>query len=304
MISVKCEHCGLINDLAAETCQQCGRELASVAQSANSRAFEYPPPPFSDEGGVSPEGRLESSPAIAPFMSIGDVLTPTYNLLRDNLWLIAKLIFLVFAPLEMFKAFSVAQGNVSWQFGVGAFALDLFCKALIAPSLIYALMSVLRTGVAPSVSESYRWGLSRLPKLVAVTVLSTILVFLGTLCLIIPGIILGLAFELIYPMATLENRGPVEILKRSYELTKGHRWNIFAATFLFGLLTALVSIPVGIASAVLVSMGINFWPVNAALALAGDIVSQSTTILSLVIYLSILAKNTRNAPWPNPAAEA
>jgi ABC-type sugar transport system permease subunit len=49
----------------------------------------------------------------------------------------------------------------------------------------------------------------------------------------------------------------IEILKRSYHLTEGHRWNIFWATFLLSLLAAVVAIPVGMISSMLISSGIR-----------------------------------------------
>jgi hypothetical protein len=96
------------------------------------------------------------------------------------------------------------------------------------------------------------------------------------------------AFELVYPIASLENRGPVETLKRSWNLTKGYRWNIFAATLVMGLLCGAVNIPAGIGTSLI---SLHVWPLEAALGMVVDIASEATTVLSLVIYLSILASH-------------
>ncbi|HKG96643.1 MAG TPA: hypothetical protein VKA97_02440, partial [Pyrinomonadaceae bacterium] len=76
--------------------------------------------------------------------------------------------------------------------------------------------------------------------------------------------------------------------KRSYDLTKGHRWNILFVGFVMALLVGLISLPVVGISAVLLANGITFWPLHAAAAIISDILEQSTTVLSLVIYISIL----------------
>jgi uncharacterized membrane protein len=279
----------LISDLADETCQSCGAELDGSAEGfvPNPADYALPRAPFESFGTWSPE--LEILPAIRPFHGVGDVLGPTLTLFTENFWLITKLIFVVFAPFEIFKAVSVGQQAMGWQVAAGTVLLGLFCKALVAPALIYALMRVMRTGVTPGLNECYRWGLSKLGKVVVCSLIAGLLVTLGYVCLIIPGIILGVAFELIYPMAALEDVGPNEILRRSYDLTTGYRWRIFWASFVVVLLIGVVNIPAGIMSAVLLATGVNFWPVNAVLSMAVDIVSESTTILSLVIYLSILA---------------
>jgi len=292
MISAKCEQCGLINDFADEVCQSCGAELNESAKTFYPGTPDYEPQPARLESRESETNEFQLTPAIGPFLGVSSVLNPTISIVTSNIWLITKIVLVVFAPLEIFKTLSIGSKATSWQVVMGTTLLSLFCKALVAPSLIFALVTVMRTGVAPSLNESCRWGLSRLGKVVACVLMAWSLEALGFICLIIPGIILGLAFELIYPMAALENRGPVEILKRSYHLTKGHRWNIFASTFVVGLLAGVVTVPAGIISAILIGSGADFWPLQAVVSMAVDIVNESMTILSLVIYLSIL----NNAP--------
>lgn len=267
------------------------------AASFNPVAPEYRIPPASTEGSEAWGGEFKTATVIGPFEGVGDVLSPTIELFKNNIWLITKVVFVIFAPFEIFKALSFGPERADWQFGMGLFGLSLLCKALVAPSLIYALVTVMRTGVAPSLSESYRWGLSRLGKLVVCALLAWVLQILGFVCLIVPGIILGLAFELVYPMAALENRSPVEILKRSYELTKGYRWKIFGAVFVLGLLCSVISIPVGFVLGMLATGGINLWPLQAAVSMVTDIIYEATTVLSLVIYFSILSSHKAQAGW-------
>jgi uncharacterized membrane protein len=221
MIDTKCEQCGFINRLASEICAGCGAELTSVS-SATAPPINYQAHSDSPGNAQAHNEEFRTTPTIGPFLSIGDVLGPAISLFVKNIWLITKIVFVVFAPFEIFKTLSFSPTDTSWETVVGTGLLGLVCKALIAPSLIYALFTQMRTGVAPGLTECYRWGLSRLGKLIAVVVLAWSLQALGYFLLIIPGIILGLAFELVYPMAALENRSPVEILKRSYKLTKGY----------------------------------------------------------------------------------
>lgn len=289
MTTAKCEQCGLVNDLADETCRSCGAELIHAAGSSPPVNPDYSTLQAPIEGWQASQGKFETTPAIGPFVSVGAALSPTIDLFKDNFWLITKIIFVIFAPFEIFKTLSFGEQKSGWQIVAGTFLLGLFCKALVAPSLIYALVTVMRNGVAPSLNESYRWGLSRIGKVIACALMAWALELLGFVCLIIPGIILSLAFELIYPMASLENRTPIEIIKRSYQLTKGYRLRIFCVTFVIGLLCGVVSIPGAVVSGILVTNGINSWPLNAVLALVTDIVNESTTILSLVIYLGITA---------------
>src|SRR5207245_1994069 len=125
---------------------------------------------------------FKPTPAIGPLVSVGAALNPSIELFKDNIWLITKIIFVVFAPLEIFKTLSFSAKETDWQIAAGTFLLGLFCKALVAPSLIYALLTVMRTGFAPSLNESYRWGLSRLGKLIACALMAWVLEVLGFIC--------------------------------------------------------------------------------------------------------------------------
>lgn len=298
MTSVNCEQCGLLNRIADEVCLGCGAELRGKTAGFNPYTSEYQRPPASNAGSEA-GGEGFQATVIRPFNDIGAALGPTITLFKNNLWLITKIVFVVFAPFEIFKALSIGSKEPAWQIMTSLFLLGLVAKALVAPPLIYAMMTVMRTGVAPGLNESYRWGLSRVGRLIACAMLAWVLELLGYACLIIPGIILSLAFELIYPMAVLENRSPVETLKRSYHLTDGYRLRILGVSIVLTLLCSLVSIPVGIASSAVIASGVTFWPVQAMLAMVMDIVGESTTILSLVIYLGILANTTPHEADPN-----
>jgi len=269
----QCAYCGFNAEPMAEFCVRCGRELGGQQAQRSSR-------------GQADESQLYS---IGPFTDIGAVVGPTLKIFTKNFWMISKLVFVIFAPLEILKTLSLEPENVTWHSSAGTILLGLLCNALIAPSLIYALVTLMRTGVAPSLHESYRWGLKRLVPCSICALIAGLLIGLGTLLFVIPGIILLVAFELIYPMATLENGSPVEILKRSYETTKGHRWNIFWSILVLALLCLAVSFPINALSTVLIAEGISFWPLIAALAVLVDVINQASTVLALVIYLSIMS---------------
>ena len=304
MATVQCAQCGFISPIASELCAQCGLELPrrsySPAQSDdyNPRyTTELPPPPF----GAPRTGPVlfGLTKPIEPFVSVGNVIETTLSLFVKNWWLITKLVFVIFAPFEVFRTLSIGTNQKNFQLAVGGVFLMLVCKALIAPSLIFSLMTIMRTGTAPTLTDAYRWGLSRLPKLALCAVMVWFLTALGFVMLIIPGIILSVAFQLVYPMASLEDRSATEILKRSYDLTKGNRWNIFGAMFCIGLISGLVNIPASILVGILTFQGINAWPLQAAVAVLVDIIGEMTTVASLVIYISILSSHPPEGAFEN-----
>jgi hypothetical protein len=223
--------------------------------------------------------------SIRPFHDVGDVLGPTLKLFFQNFWLITKIVIVIVAPFEVFRILNLENLPDNWQLTVGVLLLDHVCKVLIAPALIYALMKVMQTGIAPGLNESYRWGFSKLGKLIICAALSLTLQALGFALCIIPGIVVYLSLIVAYPIAILENGSATGALELSRDLTKGHRWNILGASILLGL---VVGVPVGVAEILVFATG-GLWPLHFAAAILSDIFEQSLTVLSLVTYLSIRA---------------
>lgn len=69
--------------------------------------------------------------------------------------------------------------------------------------------------------------------------LITVLTILGYIVLIIPGVIIALAFSLTYFFIIDKNMGPWEGMKASFDMTKGFRWRILAVMALCGLINIL-----------------------------------------------------------------
>jgi hypothetical protein len=279
MTNVKCIRCGVVNVLSNEICRACGLELSPSATYSEGPRTYYPEFPRSSPLLIN---------AIKPFDGVFDALGSTITIFSKNFWLITKLVVVIVAPFEIFKAMSVGETAGNWQLGLGTFVLQIFCNVLIAPALIYALMQVMQTGVAPGINEAYRFAVSKVIKVLLCTVMMWVLVTLGFVLLVIPGIFLFLAFELVYPVAVLEGGSPTEILNRSYTLTKGYKWSILGATFLMSVMLAVASAPVTILVALLAFNGFAFWPLQIVAAIISDILGEGATILSLVIYLGIL----------------
>ncbi|HEV7395149.1 MAG TPA: zinc ribbon domain-containing protein [Pyrinomonadaceae bacterium] len=308
MTVVECPQCGTSNPLAAEVCFKCGAELNYLVPPIPASPQYRPPLSYAEPEVANEEFPLAAE--IGPFTGVGSALSPTISICKDNFWLIAKVVFVLFAPLEIFKALSFGQDQKNLEVGLGLFCLGLFCKVLVAPSLIYALVNVMRTGTAPGLHDTYRFGLSKLVKVIPTAGMAWVLQVLGYICLVIPGIIIGLAFELILPIVVLENLSPVETLKRSWNLTKGHRLNIFLSGLVLGLLLGVVSIPASLLTAFLPLEGLVFAMIRAAASLITDILSEATTVMSLVIYFGILKSHgggfggtALSTPPPPPAFE-
>ena len=265
--TVTCTHCGTPHLVSDEVCRICGVELGTlVSEPASPRVY---------------------STSIPPFTSPGDAIGPTFRLFTRHIWLITKIVFVIVAPFEVFEMLSVRQVTMDWQLTSGLFVMRLMCSVLIAPALFYALMKVMETGSAPGINEAYRWGLGKIPKLALAAIISWILTALGFVLLIIPGLILSFAFMLVYPVAIFEQGSASDALRRSFRLTEGHRWNIFAAAFVVGIAITVINLAINGVLYFFLLSGI-YLPLATVVQIVTTIIGEASTVLALVLYLGIL----------------
>lgn len=288
MFNTNCATCGAGNQIGQAFCVACGANLglqtATVpADSFPARTHEWQP--FQIPG--------KPLPGIAQF-GIGPALSAGLRLYFSNIWLITKIVFVVVAPFEVFRAVSLAQGRQDWQTILLTLLLGAVCNVLIAPALIYALMKVLETGTTPGVKESFRWGLTRFWPVAVCAAVSWVLQILGYALCIIPGIIVSLTLALVYPIATLERQPTEEVLRRSSVLTRGYRLEMLVAGIVLGVVVGAIGIPV-----LLLMNGVDWPPLNVIGGIIVDILEQATTVLSLVIYLSLI-RTPRRGRLPGP----
>jgi len=71
------------------------------------------------------------------------------------------------------------------------------------------------------------------------SILYGLIVLGGTILLIIPGIILGIKFTFFDYFIIDKKLGPIEALKRSSQITKGVKWDLFLFFVLLGLINLL-----------------------------------------------------------------
>ena len=219
---------------------------------------------------------------IRPF-TVGHVLNLTLRLFGTHLWLITKLVFLVVTPVEIFKVMSLTPAPYDWQTTSLTLLLGAMCNVLIAPALIYAVMKDLETGFAPGVNESFRWGLTKIGRLAVCAAISWVLQGLGYMLCIIPGIIVSMSLALVYPVAILEKGSLEDVLRRSSALTRGYLWEILSAELGLGALILMVTVPAAFLLANAGSVQLDVF-----VAVLKDIAEQAATVLSLMMYLTLL----------------
>lgn len=146
-------------------------------------------------------------------------------------------------PLDLFNS----SAHTGWYVGC------LFVISTIFSGVISASTWSYINGAAHPVKNGVRRVIEIFPLLLLASFLAGMATVFGLLLLILPGIIVALALAVVVPVMVVENPGPLAALQRSYELTNGHKVQIFfimlifiVAILLFGLIGGVLVEVLGI----------------------------------------------------------
>lgn len=99
--------------------------------------------------------------------------------------------------------------------------------------------------------EAYRVAFRRMLPLLGAGILSFLLVALGMVFLIIPGIVAMTGLFAVMPAVVVEGKGVTAALSRSWALARGAKWRVFGLLWISTIIISLPSMLVGMATAVL-----------------------------------------------------
>lgn len=147
-----------------------------------------------------------------------------------------------------------------------------------------------------SLQESFNFAISRLPSLLAGGAITGILVFLGVLCLVVPGVIIAIMLALVVPVIIIEQKDALDSLGRSRRLTS-NRWG---KTFVLLFLVFVISVILGLVGN---AIGDIFAPSKTFVSAIVSAFVQPIYPLSLtLLYYSMAAREGPLAPPSPPTA--
>lgn len=113
-----------------------------------------------------------------------------------------------------------------------------------------------------------------------------ILILLGTLALVLPGIYLAIALMYASIIAADQDKGIIESLKESLKITKGYWWKSFLTVILMMLVNIVSMIPMVIVIAVTTSLQLSIF-LTVPLVLLSSITFIWSVPLAYVMYLNL-----------------
>ena len=171
---------------------------------------------------------------------VGSVLGRSFSILFKNIVPFGLLSVLILAPTNLYEIFSApAQPEAyseelvfDWT-ALGVLAVEALLGYLLTAALVYGTVQDLR-GRRVNLGDCIGRGFATMFAVLGVAIVSSIVIGVGTLLLIIPGVIAMTILWVAIPAAVIERNG-LGALSRSSELTRGFRWKI-----LFVLLLLIV----------------------------------------------------------------
>jgi hypothetical protein len=207
-------------------------------------------------------------------LSLGEMLDRTFSLYRRYF-----LLFIGIAGLPQIAVFAFTilqvtlQQNSPRQFGIaGGLGNSLLTLCLSAVSVVAYLFSQggavlavsdLYLGRPITIAEALDRVRSHLGFLFGVIVLNGLAIAGGLVLLIVPGVYLACRLLICVPAALIEDKRPIDSLKRSWELTKGFAGRSFVILLLYVIIAVLASLllvaPLGIGMQSATKAGGSIW---------------------------------------------
>jgi hypothetical protein len=181
----------------------------------------------------------QPSAAFAPGdFRVGPVISRSVSVMARHFLSFFIVSLIAFSPLFLLRAGTAAAETDPIQalitIGIGfvlLMVLSMFSSAIILQG---AFQDMRHRPV--NVLDSLKVAVRRLLPLIGLALLETVLLLLGLILLVVPGFMLYTMWLVAVAACVVERTGPWRSLRRSQELTKGHRWKVFG---LFLLLLAL-----------------------------------------------------------------
>ena len=182
-------------------------------------------------------------------MSYGRVIDLAFATIRNNPGVTLGLALVVGAIPGLLVTYASSQFPADAMSAASAAFWAVFAVSIIGGMVVSALTQAFLTratvaqseGRMASLAESARAGLVVIIPLIGLAVLTSVGITLGLVLLIVPGVMLMVAWSVATPVLVEEQQGIIESIQRSNDLTRGSRSKIFILMIVVGILAAVAT---------------------------------------------------------------
>lgn len=179
---------------------------------------------------------------------MGRVITGTFGVIGRNFAPFALLALLLGGLpnllVGLLQARFVDEAAPFQPSGLGVLLLSLLIMLstafVLQAAVVHATVTDLN-GRRVVLGDSLKVGVRNCLPLIGLAILSALGVALGTMLLIIPGLILAVLWSVAVPAKVVEKIGVFQAFSRSRDLTRGRRWPIFGLFVLYAIAAWILS---------------------------------------------------------------
>jgi hypothetical protein len=233
------------------------------------------------------QGYLEIDFATVRFASPLPLLRDSLRVFFSNLPFLAAATLVIYLPGKLVTQFLCYLLDIPFAGVLSYFVLeisDLLLSALVVPTIIFGLVHRFRTGRAPALGETLRWGRRQWFKTLANQVKVEITIALWGALLVIPGVVAMVRLTFVDVVVAVEADLEHDVLGRSTRLAQGRRWRIFFVLLPMLVLNLAAFLALDRVGAP--NSRVAFALADSILAVAG----QLATVAVLLMYLGTVQK--------------
>ncbi len=217
-----------------------------------------------------------TGPSLRP-LSTGEILDVAFSLYRRHFVTLALVALISQAVGILFSIYLEAAGGMLANPGLAM--VSLMVSSVCAAIGMGASTKVIADsylGRSSTVGAAIGWVVPSIGRLIVLMVVVSLLVGIGFILLIVPGAILGTGLAVSACALVVEGLGATDAMNRSWSLTKGYRWKVFA------------TMAVALCLIYLISLAAVFVGGFVALALGGDVVTSLVVVAAVSAAFSVL----------------
>jgi hypothetical protein len=192
---------------------------------------------------------------------------------------------LVQEQLAELEAEGLEAASIATAIGIAAVHAvgSLLGEVLYAGVVTAAVLTVRerRSASLPAIARTLPYW-----RLIRADLLLTLVVVLGMLALVVPGLVFLVWFTLIAPVIKIEGLGVIAAFRRSRDLVRGNAWRVFA--LIFPVLLAQDALSNGVHSGLVASFGEGFLGTWVAAIGANLVTAPFYALAVVVIYFELV----------------
>ena len=187
---------------------------------------------------------------------IGRVLSRTFGAIGRNVALFVGLSAILAGVPQLIAGLWQASAGAIDKVGAPAVMAIVFGALLGVLGTVVLQVAITRATVSDLVGERPRFaaclksGITLFLPMIGLTIVAGLGVTLASLLLVVPGIMLFVAWSVAVPAYVQERVGISASLGRSRTLTKGARWKIFALLLVWWIIAVVLQVPATMLAAV------------------------------------------------------